>query len=47
MGRVDALTMPEVRSAKRCWVSVGNVDEDGVAVVRAIRVALRIPSPLW
>jgi hypothetical protein len=47
MGRVDALTIPEVRSAKRCWVSAGNVDEDGVAVVRAVRVTLRIPSPLW
>jgi len=32
MGRVEMLRMPEVRFAKRCWVSVGGVDE--VVVVR-------------
>ena len=32
MGRVEALRMPEVRFARRCWVSVGGVDEDEVVV---------------
>jgi len=32
MGRVEVLRMPEVRFAKRCWVSVGSVDEDEVVV---------------
>jgi hypothetical protein len=34
MGRVEVLTMREVRFAKRCWVSVGGVDEDEVVVVK-------------
>jgi len=34
MGRVEVLRMPEVRFAKRCWVSVSGVDEDEVVVVR-------------
>jgi hypothetical protein len=34
MGRVEVLRMPEVRFARRCWVSVGGVDEDEVVVVR-------------
>jgi hypothetical protein len=33
MVRVEALTMKEVRFARRCWVSVGGVDEDEVIVV--------------
>jgi hypothetical protein len=32
MGRVEVLRMPEVRFAKRCWVSVGGVDGDVVVV---------------
>ena len=32
MGRVEVLRMPEVRFARRCWVSVGGVDEDEVVV---------------
>jgi hypothetical protein len=32
MGRVEVLTMREVRFARRCWVSVGGVDEDEVVV---------------
>jgi hypothetical protein len=34
MGRVEVLTMREVRFAKRCWVSVGGVDVDEVVVVK-------------
>ncbi len=34
MGRVEVLRMPEVRFARRCWVSVGGVEEDGVVVVK-------------
>ena len=34
MGRVEVLTMREVRFGSRCWVSVGGVDEDGVVVAR-------------
>ena len=34
MGRVEVLTMKEVRFARRYWVSVGGVDEDEVVVVR-------------
>jgi hypothetical protein len=34
MGRVEVLRMPEVRFARRCWVSVGGVDEDEVVVVK-------------
>jgi hypothetical protein len=34
MGRVEVLTMKEVRFARRCWVSVGGVDEDEVVVVK-------------
>jgi hypothetical protein len=34
MGRVEVLRMPEVRFARRCWVSVRGVDEDEVVVVR-------------
>jgi hypothetical protein len=34
MGRVEVLTMREVRFARRCWVSVAGVDVDGVVVVR-------------
>ena len=34
MGRVEVLTMREVRFARRCWVSVGGVDEDEVVVVK-------------
>jgi len=34
MGRVEVLTMKEVRFARRCWVSVAGVDEDEVVVVR-------------
>jgi hypothetical protein len=33
MGRVEVLAMREVRLAKRCWLSVGGVDEDEVVVV--------------
>jgi hypothetical protein len=32
MGRVEVLRMPEVRLARRCWVSVRGVDEDEVVV---------------
>ncbi len=32
MGRVEVLRMPEVRFARRCWVSVGGVEEDEVVV---------------
>jgi hypothetical protein len=35
MGRVEVLTMREVRFARRCWVSVAGVDEDELVVVRA------------
>jgi hypothetical protein len=35
MGRVEALSMPEVRLARRCWLSVRGVDEDEVLVVEA------------
>jgi hypothetical protein len=34
MGRVEVLTMKEVRFARRCWVSVRGVDEDEVVVVK-------------
>jgi hypothetical protein len=34
MGRVEVLTMKEVQFARRCWVSVGGVDEDEVVVVK-------------
>jgi hypothetical protein len=34
MGRVEVLRMPEVRFARRCWVSVDGVDEDEVVVVK-------------
>jgi hypothetical protein len=34
MGWVEVLRMPEVRFARRCWVSVGGVDVDEVVVVR-------------
>ncbi len=34
MGRVEVLTMREVRFGRRCWVSVGGVDVDEVVVVR-------------
>jgi hypothetical protein len=34
MGWVEVLRMPEVRFARRCWVSVGGVDEDEVVVVK-------------
>jgi len=34
MGRVEVLAMKEVRFARRCWVFVGGVDEDGVVVAR-------------
>ncbi len=34
MGRVEVLKMPEVRFARRCWVSVGGVDEDELVVVK-------------
>jgi hypothetical protein len=34
MGRVEVLRMPEVRFARRCWVSVRGVDEDEVVVVK-------------
>jgi len=34
MGRVEVLTMKEVRFAKRCWVSVSGVDEDELVVVK-------------
>jgi hypothetical protein len=34
MGRVEVLAMREVRFARRCWVSVGGVDEDEVVVVK-------------
>jgi len=33
MGRVEVLTMKEVRFAKRCGLSVRGVDEDEVIVV--------------
>jgi len=33
MVRVEVLAMREVRLAKRCWVSVGGVDEEEVVVV--------------
>jgi hypothetical protein len=33
MGWVEVLAMPEVRLAKRCWLSVRGVDEDEVIVV--------------
>jgi len=32
MGRVEAIVMPEVRVARRCWLSVAGVDEDEVVV---------------
>ncbi len=32
MGWVEALAMPEVRLARRCWVYVGGVEEDVVVV---------------
>jgi hypothetical protein len=34
MGWVEVLRMPEVRFARRCWMSVGGVDVDEVVVVR-------------
>jgi hypothetical protein len=34
MGRVEAIVMPEVRVARRCWLSVAGVDEDEVVVVK-------------
>jgi len=34
MGRVEVLAMKEVRFGRRCWVSVGGVDEDEVVVAR-------------
>jgi len=34
MGRVEVLTMREVRFGRRCWVSVGGVEEEGVVVAR-------------
>jgi hypothetical protein len=34
MGWVEALAMREVRFARRCWVSVGGVEEDGLVVVK-------------
>jgi len=34
MGWVEAIVMPEVRFARRCWVSVAGVEED-IVVVRA------------
>ncbi len=34
MGRVEVLTMKEVRFARRCWVFVGGVDVDEVVVVK-------------
>jgi hypothetical protein len=34
MVRVEVLRMPEVRFARRCWVSVGGVDADEVVVVK-------------
>jgi hypothetical protein len=34
MGWVEVLAMPEVRFVRRCWVSVGGVDEDEVVVVK-------------
>jgi hypothetical protein len=34
MVRVEVLRMPEVRFARRCWVSVGGVDVDEVVVVK-------------
>ncbi len=34
MGRVEVLTMKEVRFARRCWVSVSGVDEDELVVVK-------------
>jgi hypothetical protein len=34
MGWVEVLTMREVRFARRCWVSVGGVEEDEVVVVK-------------
>ncbi|MFZ8808370.1 MAG: hypothetical protein ACO2PN_09735 [Pyrobaculum sp.] len=34
MGRVEVLTMKEVRFARRCWVSVAGVDEDELVVVK-------------
>jgi hypothetical protein len=36
MGRVEVLRMPEVRFARRCWVSVGGAEdyEEEVVVVR-------------
>ena len=33
MGRVEVLTMKEMRLVKRCWLSVRGVDEDEVIVV--------------
>jgi hypothetical protein len=33
MGWVEALAMPEVRLARRCWLSVRGVNEDEVIVV--------------
>ncbi len=34
MGRVEVLTMKEVRFARRCWVSEAGVDEDELVVVK-------------
>ena len=34
MGWVEVLAMKEVRFGRRCWVSVGGVEEDGVVVAR-------------
>jgi hypothetical protein len=34
MGRVEVLRMRVVRFGRRCWVSVGGVEEDGVVVAR-------------
>ncbi len=34
MGRVEVLTMKEVRFARRCWVSVSGVDKDELVVVK-------------
>jgi hypothetical protein len=33
MGWVEVLAMPEVRLARRCWLSVRGVDEEEVIVV--------------
>ena len=33
MGRVEVLRMPEVRFARRCWVYVGNAEDNEEEVV--------------